>query len=103
MLLDPTCRARLKEIRFSWDEAWGWETIQKADDVFAVISRGHWAMPKRPRITLAGFLVKFTDEKVPRSVTVRAGNIAEYTRDDDSDVVEEWLVKRAFITTEGQE
>ena len=36
-------------------------------------------------------------------VTIRAGNVAQYTRDDDSTIIEEWLTKRKFLVTEEEE
>jgi len=36
-------------------------------------------------------------------VTIRPSNIAQCTRDDDSALIEEWLVKRGFIVTNRQE
>ena len=45
----------------------------------------------------AAFKVKFADSKTPRSVCIRPSNIAEYTRDDDGALVEQWLTKRGFI------
>jgi len=74
-----------------------------ANDIFAAYSGSGRAMPKKARIIRASFQVKFTDSKTARTVTIRPSNIAQYTRDDDSAVVEEWLVKRGFIVTNRQE
>jgi hypothetical protein len=45
----------------------------------------------------ASFLVKFTDAKTPRTVTIRPQNIASYTRDSDASIVETWLTARGFV------
>ena len=48
------------------------------------------------------FQVKFADWKRPRSVTIRPSNIAHYTRDDDAELIEQWLRRRGFILTAEQ-
>jgi len=47
--------------------------------------------------------VKFTDSKTARTVTIRPSNIAQYTRDSDAAVVEDWLTKRGFILAEQED
>ena len=46
---------------------------------------------------MAAFSVKFEDGKSPRSVKIRPPNVATFTRDDDSLLVEKWLSARGFI------
>jgi hypothetical protein len=94
--------AVLKQIEFHWPGANGGREAHKADDVFAYFKARGKEMPHRPQIVRASFLVKFTGVKTPRTVAVRAGNVAQYTRDDDSAAVEEWLVRRGFVVTEGK-
>lgn len=48
------------------------------------------------RIISAKFKVKFTDSKMARMVTVKAGNQAEFKYDDDGRRIEQWLVARGF-------
>ena len=45
----------------------------------------------------AKFEVKFEDSTATRMVTVRPPKAAQYTRDSDSTIIEEWLRKRGFI------
>ncbi|MDH5527834.1 MAG: hypothetical protein OEY97_11065 [Nitrospirota bacterium] len=95
--------ARMKEVRFYWGGHQNEVEIRKADDVFAALSVREKSLPEKARIIRASFQVKFTDAKTPRTVTIRPSNIADYTRDGDSSVVEEWLTKRGFIRAANQE
>ena len=95
--IDGIDRVQLKEIQFLWRGA-EWEIeIRKANDIFAALEANGRSMPSRAHIIRASFQVKFTDAKSPRTVTIRPSNIAQYTRDSDADVVEDWLTKRGFI------
>jgi len=94
---------KLKEIHFFWGGSENEIEIRKASDVFAAFEARGRSLPAKSRIIRASFQVKFSDSKTPRTVTIRPSNIAQYTRDDDSAVVEEWLVKRGFIVTNRQE
>ena len=55
-----------------------------------------------PRIIRAGFQVKFSDAKRPRTLVIRPSNIAQYTRDSDSELLEDWMGRRGFIINEGR-
>jgi hypothetical protein len=44
--------------------------------------------------------VKFVDCKTPRSVTIKPPNVAQYTRDSDAVILEEWMAQRGFILHE---
>ncbi len=88
---------QLKEIQYLWGGAQREIEIRKADDIFAALEAGGRSLPFRARIIGASFQVKFTDAKNPRTVTIRPSNIAQYTRDSDADVVEDWLQRRGFI------
>ncbi len=87
---------RLKEIEYHWGGPHKERTIQKADDLFALYRSKQRSLSKGP-IVRANFAVKFSDAKTPRTVTVRRGNVASFTRDDDAPLIEEWLVKRGFV------
>ncbi len=91
---------RLKEVHYLWGGAENEMEIRKAEDVFAALGRREAQIPHGPRIVKAGFLIKFTDSKSPRSVTIRPTNIADYTRDDDGGLAEQWLALRGFIISE---
>jgi len=94
---------RLKEIQFFWGGAEKETEIRKANDVFAAYAGRGRTMPQKARIIRASFQVKFTDSKTARTVTIRPSNIAQYTRDSDAAVVEDWLTKRGFILAEQED
>ena len=94
---------RLKEVQFLWGGAEREIEIRKAKDLFAALEGRGQSMPARAPILRASFHVKFTDAKSPRIVTIRPSNIAQYTRDSDADVVEDWLQKRGFIELDEDE
>ncbi len=94
---------RLKEIHFFRGGSEKEIEIRKANNVFAAYSSQKRTMPQKARILRASFLVKFTDASTARTVTIRPSNIAQYTRDSDATVVEEWLTKRGFILTEQED
>lgn len=94
---------KLTEVHFFWGGTEEEREIRKADDIFAALEARGRSMPAKARITRASFQVKFTDSKTPRTVTIRPSNIAQYTRDHDSTIIEEWLGERGFIKKEAQE
>ena len=94
---------RLREIQFLWGGAENEIEIRKANNVLAAYAATKREMPKKARILRACFQVKFTDSKTPRTVTIRPSNIAQYTRDSDATVVEDWLTKRGFVIAEVEE
>ena len=89
--------AKLKEVHYLWHSPVKEVEVRKADNIFeSLYARGR-TMPSHPRIIGASFHVKFADSRKPRTVTLRPSNIAQYMRDDDSVIIEEWLSKRGFI------
>ena len=88
---------QLKEVQYLWGGAQREIEIRKADDLFAALEARGRSIPAVAPILRASFQVKFTDGKNPRTVTIRPSNIAQYTRDSDADVVEDWLQRRGFI------
>jgi hypothetical protein len=81
-----------------------WEIVtRKSDDVFALLKSRNKSFPEGGRIIRATFQVKFSDAKTPRSVVIKPSNIAQFTRDDDSVLVEQWLEARGFIIKTGEQ
>jgi hypothetical protein len=69
-----------------------WEVVsRKSDDLFALMKARGKALPEGGRLIRATFQIKFTDSRTPRTLVLRPSNIAQYTRDDDSVLVEAWL------------
>ena len=93
---------KLKEIHYLWNGPVPEIEIRKAEDIFAVLNSRGRVIPPQPRIVKASFQVKFTDSRTPRIVTIRPSNIAQYVRDDDSVIIEDWLNRRGFIGQEGE-
>lgn len=87
---------RLKEVHVYWGGAQGEIEVRKAKDVFAAYAARGANFP-RGRLIKAVFDVKFADCKTPRSVTIKPSNVAQYTRDHDSEHVETWLARRGFV------
>jgi len=88
---------KLREVQFFFAGN-PWEVVtRKSDDVFALFKSRNKSFPEGGRIIRATFQVKFADAKTPRSVVIRPSNIAQFTRDDDSVLVEKWLEARGFI------
>jgi len=81
---------------FHGGEHWEIE-IRKATDVFAVLAARNRSIPPMARLSRAVFSLKFPNAALERKVTIRTPNIAQYTRDEDSELVEHWLVKRGFM------
>lgn len=91
---------KLKEYQIFYPGS-AWEIVsRKSDDVFASLETRGRTIPDGGKISRASFQVKFADCKTPRSVVIRPGNIAQFTRDDDSVLVEQWLESRGFIIRE---
>lgn len=87
----------LTEVDFFWGGAQGEIEIRKATDVFAALEARGRTIPERARIIKAVFKVKFADSKTPRSVKICPSNVAEYGRDHDASMIEEWLRLRGFL------
>lgn len=88
---------RLRELQFFWGGAHKEVVIWRADDIFAMLADKERTIPENAPIIKAGFHVKFTDSKNPRTVSIRPSNIAQFQRDDDGELVEAWLQKRGFV------
>jgi hypothetical protein len=81
-----------------------WEIIsRKSDDVFAALDGRQQQIPRGGRLIRASFLVKFTDCKKPRTVVIRPSNVAQFRRDEDAAILEEWLTARGFIISTNME
>lgn len=86
---------KLKEIQVMWGGEHGEIEIRKADDLFSAYEKRERTLPKS-NIFKASFVVKFSDSKTPRTVTIKPPNVAKYLR-DDGPIVEVFLNERKFI------
>lgn len=69
----------------------------KAPNLFEHFQYKNFAIPSDWELKRATFKVRFEDNPTPRSVTIKPPNVALYSRDEDTAVVEEWLIRRGFI------
>jgi hypothetical protein len=95
--VDGLEKVTLVELWFFHGGEHGDVEIRKAVDIFAAMAARGRSISPMARLTRAIFLVKFANAPRPRRVTIRPRNIAQYTRDEDSELVERWLEKRGFM------
>jgi len=70
---------------------------RKAEDVLAALADRGIHNLAGGRLNSATFKVTFEDSEKERSVTIRPPGIARYERNDDSELIEQWLLRRGFI------
>ena len=93
----------LTEVDFIWGGSFKEKEIRKADYIFGAYKARDRTFPAKPPITKACFRVTFSDSDAPRTVTIKPPNVAQYTRDADSVIVEKWLKTRGFIVVTDKE
>lgn len=71
--------------------------IIRADDAIAALEEDGEAIPASAEPVAARFVFEFTDSRKERSVLLRAGNRAAYTRDPDSAIVEAFFLANGFM------
>jgi len=89
-------------VDFLWGGSHNEREIRKADDIFAAYQDRGRKFPAKAPIIKACFRVTFSDSDTPRTVTIKPPNVAQYTRDADSVIVERWLRARGFIVKKGK-
>jgi hypothetical protein len=95
---------RLREIEILWGRGVDAEReVRKGADLFTSFEKRGYRLKEEWNLQRAVFSVKFANNKIPRSVTIRPSNHAKYERDDDSVFLEEWLRKRKFIIEESDD
>jgi len=87
---------RLVKIEYALEDLEREVRSHKAEDIFNAMASRAFHMPPHARLLQATFKVRFRDNPIPRSVTIKPTNVAIYTRDDDSQLIEEWLLRRRF-------
>lgn len=90
-------QVRLTELRMYRGGMCRHARIEQADDVFLALEFAREEIPRDALLTAAKFEIVFADSPKPRSVTIRHGNVAQYTRDEDADLVETFLRRRGFV------
>ena len=94
---------KLTEIQFDMGGAYNTIRTIKADDVFAMLQLSAEEMPEDVAILKASFRIWFSDSKRPRTVVIKPSNVAQYLRDGDGDLIEQWLRACKFIMDEEEE
>jgi len=94
--IDGLEEVKLKEVQIFRGGVQKEIEIRKAVDVFAAMAERDRDLSQTRGIFKASFSVKFTDSKTPRTVTI-TGNKAQYKRDDDSEILEQWFAARGFL------
>ena len=69
----------------------------KARDVFEAFEKRQASIPEEVEPLRAKLEFRFVDSKRPRSLTVCPPNVAIFTRDGDSIILEKWMQQRGFI------
>jgi len=93
---------RLKEFQIFRGGSQKEVEIRKAEDIFASLRERERSFPNSGPIIKASFLIKFTDSKTARTVTISSGNRAGFKRDDDADILEAWMTRRGFIIADAE-
>jgi hypothetical protein len=77
--------------------------IRKAQDIFASLRERERSIPKGGPVIRASFIIKFKDSKNARTLTISSGNRAQFKRDDDAEIIEQWMTNRGFIVMEPED
>jgi hypothetical protein len=88
---------RLTELHFTVSKIVDELNVRKAANLFENFRYEEFGIASAWRLNRATFKVRFDDNPIPRSVTIKPANVALYSRDGDATVVEEWLMRRGFI------
>ena len=101
-LIEGMDDVRVTEVDFLWGGSHNEREIRKADDIFAAYKDRGRTFPAKAPIIKACFRVTFSNSDTPRTVIIKPPNVAQYTRDTDSVIVERWLKARGFIVKKGK-
>jgi len=94
---------RLKEYQIYYGGAHKDVEIRKAEDIFASLRQRERSMPRSGTISKASFLIKFKDSKNARTVKLSSANRAQFKRDDDAEIIEQWMTNRGFIVMDSED
>jgi hypothetical protein len=92
---------RLTEVELEWEgENWH-KTIHRADDIFHLIESNAISLNDESLLKKASFEFKLHDSDILRKMTVQPSNKVVYSRNEDSTVMEAWLMDHGFRNMEG--
>lgn len=93
--------AELTGLKFTYtDDSRSRVAGYSGEDIFGLFETGLCQFPRNAKLLQATFKLRIADSERPRSVTIKPPNVAQYVRDDDAHVVEQWLQGRGFSLTE---
>jgi hypothetical protein len=87
----------LLEVHIAWGGSYGEVEIRRASDLYAAMRQRHWDFPPDVPLVRATFLIEFYGSGGRRTVTLEPPNAAHYSRDEDSMLIDQWLLARGFI------
>lgn len=90
-------RIRLTSIKVMLNRARRYIRQEQADDLFEVWREGQSRFLSRGQIIEAGLEFTFEDSSTPRSVALSRNARIRLTRDDDGELVNEWLQRRMLV------
>lgn len=90
----------LRGIRYSIQPALKHSREERATDLFRAWEVGHHQLP-HGLLLRAEFEFQFDDCLAPRSVTLSSGASIRLARDDDSELVNDWMRRRGFVLGAG--
>lgn len=88
---------RVEMIELAKGGVYGRGSVEYADDLLADFEERGESIPPSAEPIAARFIFEFTDSRKERSVLLRAGNRANYTRDPDSAIVEAFFLANGFM------
>ncbi|OGV53699.1 MAG: hypothetical protein A2X49_12710 [Lentisphaerae bacterium GWF2_52_8] len=91
---------KLKSLRIISGGAHRAAITWSSEDIFASLRESGEGFPARGKIARAGFSIKFSDSKTPRTVTLFSDSRAIFKRDGDAGMIEKWMARRSFIESE---
>jgi hypothetical protein len=87
---------KLAEFQRAWGGGFKELETRKASDIFGALRERGRGFGAGGRLTKGVFAVSITGVKKPRLATIRPPNIAVFSRDEDSEVLDRWLSLRGF-------
>ena len=91
----------LTQIRVDRGGPYNAYAILGADDYFADLKHRNERFFIEHELIDATFRVKYRGVRTPRMIKLYVGNAAAYTRDENADAAEKWLLLRRFIMKSG--
>lgn len=90
---------KLVEYRQYWGGNYKENEVRRADNIFMALKQRKAAQTMTGNPSAAVFKVKFSDSEKERRVIIRVPASACYERNEDCEVIEQWLRARGFMLT----